>query len=537
MRVLRCRIFHHIAAPVPDTILIATVTIQNNKKPPKDDVLVLAAIHDEALWKEISAHLEGRFRVRRETNGLRAIDVMMLLKPAAVIAETGLPDLSGILLARLLGHNRYLMELPVALIFSREFLIEDFWARESGAFSIVARKDALGAVDAIERAIAKSKPIPDEDWEAAERAIAAQGGPAAAVAYELERQLIGASILARLGEIEIATEPVEGETKDAIPLFIGHALAALASMLEFAQAGIVLFESGSLYTVDNDVFTGHLDHETFARETRSASEIYTGQGTTPKELKQVKLPMVHHELPGPREPASTFFALPLTGRRGIYGLLSLMTYKQIAVREYYLNTLSLIGSQLAVNLERAIFYEEVRKLSVTDPLTSLSNRRAFINRLELEFKRSIRYRLPMSFAIFDLDDFKLVNDRYGHQAGDAVLYDIAEIIRNSVREIDLAGRWGGEELAMLFPQTPMDGAIVACERIRKQIADHVIYFAGEKLRITISLGISTINPDEICPRSSGALIGLADRALYQAKAMGKNRVVTFLELPEMSQYL
>jgi diguanylate cyclase (GGDEF)-like protein len=500
---------------------------------PKNDQLVLAAINDEELWKEISGPLQERFHVRRETDGLRAIDVLMLLKPVAVIAETGLPGLSGILLARLICHNRHLMQLPVSLIFSREFLIEDFWARESGAVSVTPRKAAMAAVNAIEGAVAKSKPIQDQDWSAAEKTISEQGGPAAAVANELERQLIGASILARLGEIEITAEPEEDDSRDTIPTFIGHALAALASMLEFAQAGIIIMDSGNLYTVDNEIFSGHLDDETFSRETRAASELYTGPSLVTKDPTIVRLPAVRHELPGPREPASTFFALPLVGRRGVYGLLSLMTFKQIAVREYYLNTLSLIGSQLAVNLERAIFYEEVRKLSVTDPLTSLSNRRAFITKLEFEYRRSIRYRSPLSICILDLDDFKKVNDTYGHQTGDEVLKDVSDIIRKSVREIDMAGRWGGEEMAMLFPQTPLDGAVIACERIRQRIEEHVIHFGGERIHITISIGIATINPDEPCPRSSGAFIGLADRALYLAKSRGKNQVVTFIDLPEM----
>jgi diguanylate cyclase (GGDEF)-like protein len=213
----------------------------------------------------------------------------------------------------------------------------------------------------------------------------------------------------------------------------------------------------------------------------------------------------------------------------------MMTYKQIAVRGYYLQTLSLIGAQLAVNLERAVFYEEVRLLSVTDPLTTLSNRRAFISRLEFEFRRSIRYRSPLSIAICDLDDFKLINDRHGHQAGDAMLKSVASILKGSVREIDLAGRWGGEEMALLFPETDIDGAMIACERVAQQVRDLRLDFEQKELSITLSIGMATLNPQRICPRSPGSMIGLADRAMYLAKSRGKNRVVSFLELPEIHQ--
>jgi len=495
----------------------------------RTDRLILVAINDENLWEEVSKRLRGRYQIRRERNGLKAMDVLLLIRPIAVIAETGLPGLSGVLLARLIGHNRHLASLPVALILSREYLIEEFWAKESGAVVIASRKSAYEVVDRLEAAIAKAKPVSEEDWNAAEEAIKAQGGAAAGVAAELERELIGASILARLGEIEIGAEP-EGETGGSIPTFIGEALGALASVLEFAQAGIALLATGDLYIVDNEVFSGQLEPGVLIRETQASASLYIRPGMEAKPLKPHHLPPVHHELPGPLERASTFFALPLTGRQGVYGILSIMTYKQIAIREYYLHTLSLIGSQLAVNLERALFYEEVRRLSVTDSLTGLSNRRALIARLEQEFRRSTRYGTPLSLAISDLDDFKQINDKYGHLAGDAVLRGVATIMRKSVREVDLAGRWGGEELAMVFPQTDLAGALSACERVRKEIEKTIFEFEDKKLRITLSIGVATLNPAEVSPRSAGVLIGFADRAMYLAKSRGKNQVASFLEL-------
>ena len=496
--------------------------------------LVLAAIHDEELWNELKEPLQKLFRIRRETDGLRAIDVLFLLRPAAVIAESGLPGMSGILLARLIGHNRYLIKLPVVLILSREYLIEEFWAKDSGALDIVQRRDTLELIRTLEIAISPRTAITDEEWDLAEAWIQTRGGPAAGVASELEDQLISASILARLGEIDFAGESKLGDTHNPIPDFIWKALTALSTVLEFAQAGVTLWESNELFIIENDVFKDILDEEAFIEESKASAMLYHGPHRTPLEPEVRKLQSVHHLLPGPTGPARTFFALPLSGRNGNYGLLSIMTYKEIAVREYYLSTLSLIGSQLSVTLERALFYEEVRRLSVTDPLTKLSNRRAIIQRLEEEFKRSIRYQTPLSMAICDIDDFKLVNDRYGHQAGDLVLIEVSKILMDSVREVDLAGRWGGEEIALIFPQTNTDGAMVACERIRKKIEDLKVHYLEEVLSVTISIGISTVDPGEICPRSSETMMGLADHAMYLAKQHGKNRIASFLELKEVA---
>jgi len=207
-----------------------------------------------------------------------------------------------------------------------------------------------------------------------------------------------------------------------------------------------------------------------------------------------------------------------------------MTYKQVAIREYYLHTLSLIGKQLAVTLERALFYEEVRRLSVTDSLTTISNRRAIIQRLEDEFRRAKRYSTSFSVAIADLDDFKQINDTHGHYAGDAVLRAVAEIIKNSVREVDLAGRWGGEEIALLFPLTDLAGALVACERLRKEVEDVVVDFEGMKLKITLSIGIATFDKNGEEVDNADILVALADSAMYLAKGRGKNRIAHYLEL-------
>ncbi len=492
--------------------------------------LVLAAINDEDLWNELKGPLEERFRVRRETDGLRAIDVLFLLRPAGVIAESGLPGLSGILLARLIGHNRYTIKLPVALILSREYLIEEFWANDSGAIDILQRRNAVEAVRSLEIAISPRTEISKDDWDRAEIGLRAEGGPVAGVATDLEDQLISASILARLGEIDFAGESKLGSSQNPIPDFIWKALTALSTVLEFAQAGVTLWDSNELFVVENEVFKDVLNRESFVKESLSSAKLYYRSRGGPFNPEVTILPAVQRKLPGPSGPASTFFALPLSGRRGNYGLLSIMTYKEIAIREYYLHTLSLIGTQLSVTLERALFYEEVRKLSVTDPLTRLSNRRAIINRLEQEFRRSVRYRTQLSMALCDIDDFKKVNDRFGHLAGDQVLMEVSKILKNSVREVDLAGRWGGEEIALLFPQTDLEGALVACERIRKEIENLKVNYQGNEIQITISIGVSTIDSDNICPRSAETMMGLADHAMYVAKQKGKNQVAGFNEI-------
>ncbi len=166
--------------------------------------------------------------------------------------------------------------------------------------------------------------------------------------------------------------------------------------------------------------------------------------------------------------------------------------------------------------------QSLLQLSLTDPLTELNNRRHLMDLLEKEFERSLRTHRPLALMMIDLDHFKRVNDNYGHQQGDNVLRTTAREIKRQLRQYDSAARFGGEEFAIILPDTlPKDAHLVA-ERIRKSISD--IKFSGtiSELRITTSIGISALPHSKI--NTIEDLIRLADDALYTSKDNGRNRV-------------
>jgi diguanylate cyclase (GGDEF)-like protein len=170
--------------------------------------------------------------------------------------------------------------------------------------------------------------------------------------------------------------------------------------------------------------------------------------------------------------------------------------------------------------------EEVRTLSITDSLTGLFNRRYFDDRLFEELQRAIRYDSSFSLAIFDIDDFKLFNDTEGHPAGDEVLKAIADISRESVRSIDIITRFGGEEFAIIMPQTERDEAFLVAERTRNNIKElkHARWENFPRQEITVSIGIATFPSDG---KDARTLLISADKALYRAKVSGKDRTVVW----------
>jgi len=163
----------------------------------------------------------------------------------------------------------------------------------------------------------------------------------------------------------------------------------------------------------------------------------------------------------------------------------------------------------------------VETLATMDSLTGLSNRRRFETILENEFRRSIRYQHSLSCMLIDIDHFKQVNDLFGHQVGDLLLKEIAQVIQSSIREVDTAARWGGEEFVVLSPNTPVKNARIAAARILKAISGREFIGLGHQ-RITVSIGIAGL-PDPLIDTQE-KLVHAADLAMYEAKKKGRNRI-------------
>jgi len=174
--------------------------------------------------------------------------------------------------------------------------------------------------------------------------------------------------------------------------------------------------------------------------------------------------------------------------------------------------------------ERKKAEEKLAQLASTDELTGLFNRRTFIEMTEYELKHSKRSGSPISLVMLDADKFKNINDTYGHAFGDEVLQVLASTVLSCVREVDILGRVGGEEFLLMLPDTPLEGAVGAAERIRAAIEQvELQHESGETIRFTVSMGISVCNHGE---ESFDDLFNRADMAMYQAKQKGRNRVET-----------
>jgi diguanylate cyclase (GGDEF)-like protein len=167
------------------------------------------------------------------------------------------------------------------------------------------------------------------------------------------------------------------------------------------------------------------------------------------------------------------------------------------------------------------YHDEIYRLSITDNLTGIPNRRALRDEFAREFSRARRHTLPTSFLMLDIDRFKDVNDTFGHLAGDAVLAHVARAVRAATRDGDTVARYGGEEIAVLMPQTDLPEAAAVAERVRASIEGLCTEYRGQSVHVTVSVGCAALRPEDT---GFNDLVERADAKLYEAKAAGRNLV-------------
>lgn len=226
----------------------------------------------------------------------------------------------------------------------------------------------------------------------------------------------------------------------------------------------------------------------------------------------------------PHDHIRSWLGVPLIAQEKIIGLLAIDSSEANHFTEEDINIASEFANQVAVALENARIFEETQSQAITDSLTGLYNRRGLSELGKVEFARSVRGDNPFSAIMIDLDRFKKVNDAYGHAAGDQVLCEYANRCKSCVREIDYIGRYGGEEIVILLPDTSMNASLAVAERLRVAIANTPIRLSeGQELNITASLGVAC--KDENIT-SLETLIARADQAMYAAKHKGRNQVAS-----------
>lgn len=213
---------------------------------------------------------------------------------------------------------------------------------------------------------------------------------------------------------------------------------------------------------------------------------------------------------------------PMRLRGQVIGMISAQSYQPDSYTEEDQALLEMLAAYAAIALDNASLFHNIQQLAITDSLTGLFNRRQLFDLGNREFLRARRFNRPLSVLMLDIDHFKRVNDRHGHAVGDHVLIRLAQIMRQITREIDIAGRYGGEEFILVLPETDITGATEIANRLLDQI--RLAFQTGGLPSITVSIGVAAMHASMI---DFGYLVHTADLAMYAAKNAGRNRIATY----------
>ncbi|PKM82415.1 MAG: hypothetical protein CVU89_05270 [Firmicutes bacterium HGW-Firmicutes-14] len=234
--------------------------------------------------------------------------------------------------------------------------------------------------------------------------------------------------------------------------------------------------------------------------------------------------------PGINQFLRSLMVIPLLMENKLIGVITIGKKEPYAFGPKQAQILTSLGGQAAVAMANAMLYKKIEKLAITDGLTKVYNHRYFYKKMEEEIERFRRYGSVFSLIMLDLDYFKRFNDKYGHRAGDNALYNVAQVLKSSTRTVDMVSRYGGEEFAVILPETDSGAARLVAERMRRAVQDAFFPVSDEQppVHVTVSIGVAT------CPQDAqdiNEIIELADRALYFSKESGKNKVSLWSEIP------
>ncbi len=313
--------------------------------------------------------------------------------------------------------------------------------------------------------------------------------------------------------------------------------AALSSTLSFAEVlervlnnvgNVVPYDAVNIMLVENDtarIVRCHGYRELGREEEALFSSHKIRELPQLFRMAETRQPVTYpstHLLPGwEPEWACSYAGAPIVIKGRLVGFINLIGLTPGFYTPEIASRLQAFADQVAIAIENARLYAEVQRLATLDDVTGIFNRRRLLELGQREYERARRYGLPFAAVLLDIDGFKKVNDTYGHIAGDRVLAGIAAAISRHIREVDIFGRYGGEEFIVFLPQADRRAALEVAERLRALVAQQIFETDREKISVTISLGVALLSDDTL---SLAALIGRTDKAMYAAKQAGRNRV-------------
>jgi len=450
-----------------------------------------------------------RFDVELACDGFEGYQKIFECAPDIIISDILMPNLNGYQLCRLVKDNPITKDIPIILLTILEQKIDKFWSKKSGADMFLLKSTEFKNIVNCVNKILEEKPQNSVSKEKIKKHSFSKGLIQAELNQILDSSLMKATVL---NEFRLLAMHLEDENLMAKNLF-----EMLSSILNFDLALLIINPPGA---DEKEVFASsclNLENASIRKAVeRSVTGIF-GENT------EYNFKTVYENWCGLEKLNDNIFQNShihqIKYMDNIIGAICFFCAEDKDLENQKLFSTLLKEIDLLITIQA--LYAQNKFLSLTDSLTGLYNRRYLMENIEREFTRSQRYEKELSIAMIDIDFFKKINDKYGHQAGDFILREVTRIIKQGLRKCDLIFRYGGEEVLALMPETDKSKALIPLEKIRQHIENTEFVYNKTPIKVSISIGI-TDTAQNI--ESLEMFIEQADKAMYNAKNNGRNRI-------------
>jgi len=483
------------------------------------DTRILVVDDSPVIRSKLEEILTGAdYNVKTAPDGIQGLELIHDEEFDLLFLDIDMPNLSGLQVCRMLRNEQQFADFPIIMLTARTEKKDEYWGIETGASAYMKKpfdpEELLQKVQDVLDSSPSAQPgaaaLPDLEVEEDKDVIFKAG--------EIQEiKLFKMSLTNKIFQIATSQFGLQETCERISEIF--------SAVIEFDLATFLISdeEQIKLYVFVNKTITRNFFNEVRKSLLNEFIEL--------TDKKNIQMDEVEVDLNDPgnnllkeggHDKIGTMRTVPLDSTGETFGLFNMARGKKGSFSDSEIDMCNTIAAQSALVLNNVRMYEKIKRFAIADGLTGLHNHRYFQEQLEKEYSRARRFNLSLAMIMLDLDDFKTINDTYGHQQGDIILKDVGMLMKRSVRDIDLVARYGGEEFSVILPETPKKNAIVVAERIRQAINDHQFHLDSGPIEVTASLGVSGHPDDDI--NNKVDLIAKADEALYAAKRNGKNRV-------------
>jgi two-component system cell cycle response regulator len=463
------------------------------------------------------------YNVLLAEDGIQAAVMAFEHLPDLIISEIEMPKMDGYQVCRLLKNDPQTSQTPVIILTSKQSSGSIFWGYQTGADLYVLKDFKPEELTAsIAELLKKSEPESKKKEKGKRKRKFDAFRIMEKLNQFLDKQLFEMTLI---NEINQATVHLTSLSETLTSL-----LEILDNVMENHIIGFVIFSS------EKEILLSIKLSKAIPQKVLEIFQFQSLEDLTVTVNKDITDFNIEVEIMGNPEPTEEktkavdfdphmIYSIPIRVKDETFGILNVYHAQLPAVSLYQKQLLEKLAPYVSTAIGAISMHNKIKGLSVIDELTQLYNRRYIMELFKTEFNKTSRYNTRLSMIMIDIDDFKKINDTYGHLSGDLVLKNLSGLIRSSLRSVDLPGRYGGEEFILILPETGKENAVTVAERIRDKVQNHTFKtMSGEPITLTISLGLGE-SSDLESKANELELIKIADARLYKAKRTGKNKVV------------